>query len=556
LTTKSATKSVTESAPADIFVRKASGLRREWHSYDAFFYNFLQIDPAFNLYLPFIITLIPGLFVGANLPLAWLLGVIFLTPTMLTYAMMSASMPRSGGEYVFISRLLHPSLGFSFVTLGFTLANLAWITSVGQVVIGQQGVGIPLYVLGTVLNQPALLNASAWVSSQTGSMVVVIVLGVLVPAFLVSLGMRIYAYVQRIFMAVTIIGSVFLIAAFAAVSQPMFEQAFNAFNQASMGPNAYSQLIDAATKTGYAFTTQFSVSGTIVATVLTMSMLMWAWFSTPLLGEIKSAAKLKSTALFIWGPMVAVGAYQILFSILLPQMVGAKFLGAMGYLWNTGGIDTSKLPVPPYHNWYVLMVFPFWWVALIMMLGFVFHGIYANCSNLLGPVRYLFAQSFDRILPSKIAYVEPRTRTPLVALLIMVVGSIVWAAWQLANPSLWTYITSAAFSTLAVVIGVCAAGAIFPYRMPDAYKQSPAAKFNVGGIPLITIVGILGIGSQLFLGYYYVTVAALGNLGTSTSMFALIGIAVLLIIYYFGVKWYRNQRGTRIAFAFREIPPE
>jgi len=551
-----ATKSTMEHEPGDVFVRRASGLRREWHSYDAFFYNFLQIDPAFNLYLPFILTLIPGLYLGANLPLAWLLGVALLTPTMLTYAMMSASMPRSGGEYVFISRLIHPSLGFAFVTLGFTLANLAWITSVGQVVIGQQGLGIPLYVLGMAFNQPTLVSASAWFSSQTGSMFAVVVFGILVPAFLITLGMKIYAYVQRIFMVVAVIGAVFLIGAFAAVSQSQFVQAFNTFNLATMGPDAYNQLIETATKSGYAFTTQFSLSDTTIATVLTMSMLMWAWFSTPLLGEIKSAGKLKSTLLFIWGPMAAVGAYQMLFSVLFPQMVGAKFLGAMGYLWNTGGIDPSKLPVQPYHTWYVLMALPFWWVALIMMLGNVFHGIYANCSNILGPVRYLFAQSFDRILPSQIAYVEPRTRTPLVALVIMVVGGIAWTVWQLANPSLWTYITSAAFSTLAVVIGVCAAGAVFPYRMPDAYKQSPAAKYKVGGLPLITILGILGIISQVFLGYYYVTVSSLGSLGTPSSMAVLTGIAVLLIAYYFVAKWYRDRRGVRVDFAFREIPPE
>jgi len=540
---------------ADVFVRRASGLRREWQSYDAFFYNFLQINPAFNIYIPFLFTLIPGLFPGANIPLSWAMAVIILIPTMITYAMMSASMPRSGGEYVFISRLVHPSLGFSFVTLGFTLANLVWITSVGQLM-AQQGIGIPLYLLGRMFDQPGLAEAGAWAVTGTGSLTIIVVLGIFLPALLIAFGMRIYAYVQRVFMAVAVVAAVFLLIAFVTITQPAFAQSFNSFSANTMGAGAYSQIIESAKGAGYVYTDQFGFSDTIVSCVLAMSMLMWAWFSTPLLGEIKSAQKVKSTILFIAGPMVAVGLYQVAFSVLFPGMVGREFLGAIGYLWNTGGIDVSQLPVPPYHAWLVGMAMPFWWVAILLMFGETFHCIYANCSNLLGPVRYLFAQAFDRVLPARIAHVDPRTHSPLVAILIMVVGAVIWSVWQVANPALWTYIMSAAFATLACVIGVCVAGAVFPYRMKEVYKASPIAKYQVGGVPLVTILGILGVLSQIFLGYYYVTVPELGMVGNPTSMIALTAIAIGLIIYYFIAKAYRKRQGISMEFAFGEIPPE
>src|SRR5437763_14699843 len=67
---------------------------------------------------------------SANMPLAFILS----APAMLTigmvYALFTAAMPRSGGDYVWASRVLHPSIGFGvnfFVT--FILLSSAGLNS-------------------------------------------------------------------------------------------------------------------------------------------------------------------------------------------------------------------------------------------------------------------------------------------------------------------------------------------------------------------------------------------------------------------------------------------
>ena len=49
---------------------------------------------------------------GGDILLAWLIGGILALFGALCYGELGANMPESGGEYHYISRLIHPSLGF------------------------------------------------------------------------------------------------------------------------------------------------------------------------------------------------------------------------------------------------------------------------------------------------------------------------------------------------------------------------------------------------------------------------------------------------------------
>ena len=49
---------------------------------------------------------------GGDILLAWLLGGVIAICGALCYGEIGANLPHSGGEYYYLSRLLHPSLGF------------------------------------------------------------------------------------------------------------------------------------------------------------------------------------------------------------------------------------------------------------------------------------------------------------------------------------------------------------------------------------------------------------------------------------------------------------
>src|SRR5437764_1079692 len=91
--------------------RQSSGLRREFRAVDVFVFNVL----AYAIGVSLVITppLLGGLFPHANVLLVLILGLLLSICNGLTYGLFAGAMPRSGGDYVFISRSLSPWLGFT-----------------------------------------------------------------------------------------------------------------------------------------------------------------------------------------------------------------------------------------------------------------------------------------------------------------------------------------------------------------------------------------------------------------------------------------------------------
>ena len=79
----------------------------------------------------FIVSTSPVAFPQSNMFLAFLLSIplIGLGPALL-YGMLGAAMPRTGGDYVYISRVIHPALGFMTNWL-FTVTVISFIAVAG-----------------------------------------------------------------------------------------------------------------------------------------------------------------------------------------------------------------------------------------------------------------------------------------------------------------------------------------------------------------------------------------------------------------------------------------
>ena len=61
----------------------------------------------------FLLLQAPGNFPGGNMLLAIVIGTLVMAFTLLwVYSEFAAAMPRSGGDYVFVSRALHPFVGW------------------------------------------------------------------------------------------------------------------------------------------------------------------------------------------------------------------------------------------------------------------------------------------------------------------------------------------------------------------------------------------------------------------------------------------------------------
>ena len=107
-----------------LFVRKATGLVRGWSVQDAFIYAFFSIN---------LITL--GLYIFADGPfipkgslmLAIILSGAYLVFQTIVYAALIAVMPRAGGDYVWVSRVIGGGIGFTLAVCGWWFINWHWV---------------------------------------------------------------------------------------------------------------------------------------------------------------------------------------------------------------------------------------------------------------------------------------------------------------------------------------------------------------------------------------------------------------------------------------------
>jgi amino acid transporter len=171
------------------------------------------------------------------------------------------------------------------------------------------------------------------------------------------------------------------------------------------------------------------------------------------------------------------------------------------------------------------------------------------------PSKYMFAWSFDRVIPSKFADVSQRFHTPYLSVIaIVVIGVILSFLYSILGYSTLFTMGSLVWGVSYIVPGL--ALAVFPYVKKDLFSQAPGwvAK-KVAGIPVVSIVGLLTV-----IGFGYV-----GYVGYSNAAFAVpntfgyelyASLIIVGFVIYFASKAYHKSRGLDISQALKEIPPE
>jgi len=95
--------------------------------WSAYMYNFLTMGVIF----PWTFVWAPAAFPGVSVWKACLFAILLELPIALAYVWMATAMPRSGGDYVFQSRVLGGAVGFPVVMSGFVIFILQWVALAG-----------------------------------------------------------------------------------------------------------------------------------------------------------------------------------------------------------------------------------------------------------------------------------------------------------------------------------------------------------------------------------------------------------------------------------------
>jgi len=543
-----------------LFVRKASGLVRSWSMFDAFVYATFSIN---------LITL--GLFIFSycyyfegNLATAVVVGGALTIFEVIVYASLISAMPRAGGDYVWQSRILGRAVGFILAVTGWWFILWLWVPLYGQMLVYEFFTPI-LAILGAQ-------NAALWFTNTSNGLLFGMLFVCAIVFFYIAIGMKWYARVQKICFYGGMIGLliVFLLLLFG--NNATFINNLNTFAPAYFGADASVDLYQATLEAGDAAGTvaaplaSLALSASIFLIPMIVFFNLWPNWGATLYGEVRGANDYKRN---FWGMAAAVivtVGLALVFFWLISKTLGWDFYNkANGAFWNYAWGYTDQAPPLPFWPYPVLFsaflsqsrFLHFLVVSLVSLWWFGWSG-----TVFLSSTRVIFAAAFDRMLPEWVSYVEPRTRTPLAALLLMVIPSIIvsiLSAYDIVG--FQTLVLDATLVIAVTFFGSAIAATILPWRSKETFDGSPIAKFNVPSW-LAWVGMIILVGGGLFMIYksfsYGITVLTnLVGLPSLSVAMALLVFALTIVnagliiwlIYYIGKRILAGSKMPLITFA-------
>ena len=129
---------------------------------------------------------------GPGILLVWVLGGLVALCGALSYAELAGALPRSGGEYHFIGRLYHPSLGWAAGLLS-AVVGFAAPTALAALALGSYAhralpqvppvAGAVVALIAVTCGHLLTLKASAWLQTVSTALKIALILGCILVAF-------------------------------------------------------------------------------------------------------------------------------------------------------------------------------------------------------------------------------------------------------------------------------------------------------------------------------------------------------------------------------------
>jgi len=540
---------VTASKPSKAyFVREATGLVRSLSWFDIMILGLAYFSIPIAAFLIF--GLGSFLFPGSDMVvLVSVIGLLFDLPVMIAYGMFSALIPRSGGDYVFISRSFSPVLGFaaSFVVwlYGGTFAG-------GQNAYFTVTLGIAPYLaaIGSTSGNFALVSFAQTIVQPIP---IIIIGSIMILALFVILLVPTSA-VHRLLFWLFIIGflgyPILYIAVLAGSSHAQFVSTFNSY-ATTLGLNtSYDGIIASARQAGATITVP-TLAATLAALPLAYATLGVPAPGVAVGGETKHASRQVPIGLLAGLFVIAIST--AIMGYLTYNVFGYDFISATAY-YGFSGASGYPLLGAPYPNYFLAILYPnpiFNWFMLISVIAWQLMVM-----ALIGLVatRVLFAWSFDRVVPSAMADINERFHTPVKAATVVSIACFVFLILTVYN-FLGTYVSLILAQTSLYFLTMIAA-VLYPFLKKDMFTRTPSwANKKVGGIPILSILG--GIGAILLLVNFYYLFASPAVSGVSPMSAVVVSVSyVIFIVLFYIVKAYRKSQGIDLRYVFQEIPPE
>jgi len=519
-----------------IFTRRASGLVRELSWLDVFI--FVVAGPAASGVMFYSVSTAAD-FPGASISLAFLLGLAIFIPIMLLVSITSATMPRSGGLYIAVSRVLGPTVGYMSAWLLFIGYGIS-SGVLGYLVVGLIGSGFSTAALSSGIGW--LANIGEAMQTPLGQTIGGVIWTVLF-WYIAYTGIRKVKNIMRVAFFIPLVGTV--IAVFWFFFSGGIESVAAAFNQ-TWGSGAFQAIKQKAVELGWQ-TKDFSLGSTVNA----LLVVVWAYASITIINYAGGEIKTPKTTM-IKGFMIGVTFVGLFYVIIVAAAYNAfgDFVGAYDYLFDNHpdvlkGImgDVVKPSVP----FYFMSISKNVWFGLIVAVSIALWFANSILPGFLANSRLAFAMSMDKSFPKALSKVNRRTGSPtnavhLNALFVLIGVFIMWLSVDIILSVL-------TITTFFIFWPYGLSAMLLPYHKPEIYNRSPV-KWEIFGIPVMTILG----GFTFVVGWFFIYLS-LRNF-SPVIMLTFTGVILIGIIVYVIQQNKNKKEGVDVSKIYSQIPPE
>jgi amino acid transporter len=523
-----------ESAPR-LYTRRSSGLVREISSTAALMGSVCIV----NLPIAAVtLMLLPFAFPGTSMPLSVLLSFIPAVILGGVYILFGIMMPRSGGDYVFNGRALHPAIGFAanfnFVVWNLLFAGIegSWIFTVG--LSGLFGSIGALSGNGWWTNAAGNISQDwvAFIGGAIGLLVVAFLLTntsralrVMKVAFSIGIAMVLLTVVWALFIGRdTLVGNVNEVASYSGVIRDAAGAGFEA-------PPSWHEFMP-------------TLSGVALVSLVTLFVM----FATYTGGEVKNVRR--SIPISIYGALAFGGGVFLLMAVVAARSIGADFIAATQTL---AGSDAYPFASDPNFNFIASVGSGSTVFAVLINVGFVLLMGANMIFTQMAMTRCIFAWSMDRVTPDAVSRVSARTHAPNYAIGIALVGAIIGLA-VFVFTSFSDFLGGTTLGFLFTFLVTSLAAVVFPFRRKQIYDKSPVRP-TVFGVPLLSVLGVLSFISIAAIAYAYFTNDTYGS-NTTRAYSVFLGAWIVGFIYYGIARAVRSGQGVDLRLTSTTLPPD
>ena len=502
------------------FVRKASGLRRDVSLLDVVGLNVSNMSAGAALGLIGYTMILTSTTVGVNLVYASIIAWAIMIPEVVVYTMMTSRISRTGGDYIWVSRVYGGFFGGALSFMGYTLETMAYLALIAfstAIAIGAVGVQ-----MGNMSMLPLALEGYLPGANLLGQFVI----GVLVFAVLIAINVLKPKLGYKVVSIAVIIG---VIATFVGI--------FSLMSAGTTGVQGYVNSLPNVTYTSVSLpptSPSFDLGGTFfIMPFFAIFTYPWLNAGPAVASEIKGKGTLR---------------YNVVISSIVTLIVVTSAFAALyyagGYLFVNGAFaNPTMVYTYTFNFWTLAMGVSSTPIAWFIGLGWILWNVAILAYGIIVLSRYLFAQSFDRFLPEKISHVSPKYGSPTIALLVEFIGTVVLIA-----------LSAYFYGTFYSLFGAIVASMIYFLFIGIAAVLYAFKNEKGGAKALLSTSGVLMAIVFAYLTYQFIAFPSIWG-GNYIAYGWVVASFIAGIIIYQVSKSYYGKRGIDITLAYKELPP-